>query len=82
MMLHSVFTNRQRLKLCVSICFILYVRYPFDYIVLVMYSEIAGEVFSCGNVDAACSFLHIKIIKIIENNKIIIKIIDNDNIVV
>jgi len=28
------------------------------------------------------SFLHIKIIKIIENNKIIIKIIDNDNIVV
>ena len=82
MMLHSVFTNRQRLKLCVSICFILYVCYPFDYIVLSMYSEIAWEVFSCGNVDAACSFLHIKIIKIIKNDKIIIKIIDNDNIVV
>ena len=72
MMLHSVFTNRQRLKLCVSICFILYVCYPFDYIVLSMYSEIAWEVFSCGNVDAACSFLHIKII---ENNKIIIKLL-------
>jgi hypothetical protein len=37
-----------------------------------MYSEIAWEVFSCGNVDAACSFLHIKII---ENNKIIIKLL-------